>query len=184
MVVVYPGLGRKDDYWYKGKLVKYDWDTAGFMVEQIKIGMPKVLMDQVIFVVPLTWDMHCATCLFEAEQLINNRGGLISRYSLCGFSRGGIQIYWHPKLRPWHILGLIDPVSPTMEGYPDNKVVDNFATRIRCVYNGNNWDCAEKIVTFYDYLTALNVETVERTDVQHRDMPALFFKTYGWDLIL
>jgi hypothetical protein len=71
-----------------------------------------------------------------------------------------------------------------MEGYPDNKVVDNFATRIRCVYNGNNWDCAEKIVTFYDYLTALNVETVERTDVQHRDMPALFFKTYGWDLIL
>lgn len=197
MVVVYRGLGPETG-------PSYNWDTADWMILQIKNATPKELLSKAIFVVPDDYRVDCGTCLHQAEQLIG-KNRIISFYSLCGFSRGGECVYKYLSLRAWRILGLIDPVSPTMEGYK-NDVVDKFASSIRCVYNIRNWGKPPKegkrresltkgeknyetLTTFYDHLKKdLNVKMVDATDVRnpdtnnHADMPALFFKTYGRDL--
>ncbi len=196
MVVVYRGLGPE----YKDS---YRWDTADWMVLQIKNAMPKELLNKVILVVPDDYRVDCGTCLHQAEQLIGKKR-TVSFYSLCGYSRGGERVYKNLRLRAWRILGLIDAVSPTMEGYED-KVMDDFAPKIRCVYNIRNWGTPPKggkrpvsftkgekkyetLTTFYNHLKDLKVKMVDATDVRHpdannhADMPALFFKTYGRDL--
>ena len=78
--------------------------------------------------------------------------------------------------------GLIDPEPPA-----SSDVLDSVAAKIRCVENFNNWARNEKlkdpVKNFQAHLKKLNVKMVDGADgaVQHPDMPALFFKTFGRD---
>jgi hypothetical protein len=182
MVVVYRGLGPETGKeWFK-------YDTADWMVDQIynNSSLPLEFRDNVIFVVPYDYSEKCKLldCLHEAEQkLIDNRNGETSFYSLCGFSRGGACVYdpLNLYLRDWSILGLIDPVLPS-----NIEVLDNFAHRIRCVYGLKTWgdkDTQGRRQVFFEHLASKGAKVVWREDVIHQDMPALFFYTYGSDLV-
>jgi len=99
---------------------------------------------------------------------------------LCGFSRGGIDVYKYRKLKDWKIFGLIDPSAPTMGGYPDT-VLDGVKDDIRCVYRMANWagaDYTPNIVAFHQHLVDLKVKMVDNTKTPHDEMPTLFFETY------
>jgi hypothetical protein len=173
MVVVYRGLGPEAGH-------DYAWDTADFLVRQIITTVPADVLSKVIFVVPDSYTVDCAKCIKQATELIDARNGKISSYSLCGFSRGGANVYANKSLKNWKILGLIDPVTPG-----SSNVVDSVAAKIRCVYNVNNWDpkkYKDTVKNFRNYLKNLKVKMVEAPD-KHWDMPALFFKTYARELV-
>jgi hypothetical protein len=188
MVVVYRGLGPEFRQ-------AYAYDTADWMISEIQRAVPKESLSKIIFAVPDDYNQDCEKCLQQAKDLIDKRKGNISSYSLCGFSKGGAPLYRNLTRRTWKILGLIDPVSPGMEGFSD-KAVDDYAPRIRCVYGVSHWgtqpakDKLPKdyskdergyvtIRDFYRHLKALKVQMIDGDDQSHKDMPGVFFKKYG-----
>jgi len=195
MVVVYRGLGPET-----GK--DYAYDTADWIIEQIKKAIPKASLNQIIFAVPDDYNQDCETCLHQAKELIDKRNGNISSYSLCGFSKGGAPLYKNLSRRTWKILGLIDPVSPSMVKGFSNAAVDKYASKIRCVYGVSHWGTRPPpgavpkhytksqrgymtIRDFYDHLKALKVDMIDAADNQgHSDMPEVFFKKYGSSFLL
>ena len=85
----------------------YNWEGA-WLIPRI----PEDLKKNVIFVLPTHYTNDCAVCLKELRDKISP--DKISSYSLCGYSRGGIDVYKYFRLVNWKILGLIDPSAPTM----------------------------------------------------------------------
>jgi hypothetical protein len=188
MVVVYRGLGPE----FKEA---YAYDTADWMVRQIQKAIPTESLSKIIFAVPDDYTQDSEKCIQEAKELVEKRNGKISSYSLCGFSKGGAPLYRNLSRRTWRILGLIDPVSPSMEGLSD-KAVDDYAARIRCVYGVSHWGTEPptdkpskdyskdervyvKTRDFYAHLKALKVQMIDGDDQGHPDMPGVFFKKYG-----
>jgi hypothetical protein len=143
--------------------------------------IPLNLQRDVIFVLPKHYTNDCARCLKELNSKIGE--DKIDSYSLCGFSRGGINVYAYWMLKAWKILGLIDPSAPRMGGYID-PVLDSAKDKIRCVYNLANWRKASyfaKIQSFHQHLLDIDAEMTD-TDAAHNQMPKFFFDTYGSDL--
>ena len=161
-IVVYGGL--------------YGWEGAWLAPK-----IPSDLKQSTIFVLPTHYTNDCATCLKELRAEISP--DKISSYSLCGYSRGGIDVYKYLKLETWKILGLIDPSAPTMGGYEDT-VLDGVKDKVRCVYRMANWKGADyfpKIDSFHQHLVDLKVKMVDNTATPHDQMPKLFFETYRSD---
>lgn len=188
MVIVYRGLGPES-----GKA--YAYDTADWMLVQIQNAIPKEWLSKIIFAVPDDYNQDVEKCIQQAKALIDQRGGKISNYSLCGFSKGGAPVYRSLSRRAWKIVGLIDAVSPSMEALKD-AVVDDYALKIRCVYGVAHWgpkppkdkqpkdySHGEKVYTkandFSNHLKALKVDVIDGNDQGHADMPMVFFKRYG-----
>jgi hypothetical protein len=143
--------------------------------------LPLDLKQSVIFVLPTHYLVDCGACLKELHQKISP--DRISSYSLCGYSRGGINVYKYLTLVDWKILGLIDPSAPQMGGFQDT-VLDGAKDKIRCVYWMNNWSKADyfpKIQSFHDHLTDLKVRMTDQTPTLHSKMPTFFFETYRSD---
>jgi hypothetical protein len=149
-------------------------------------------------VVPDDYSVDLETSIQQATALIK---GKITTYSLCGFSKGGAPLYRNLTKRTWKILGLIDPVSPSMvkltkDTRMDNGVVDPYFKKIRCIYgvshwgtppppgkdrkayNGNEVSYAE-IKDFYDHLKDLGVDMIDAGKKSHKEMPEAFFEQYG-----
>jgi hypothetical protein len=80
MVVVYRGLGPET-----GK--DYAYDTADWMIEQIKKAIPNESLNRIIFAVPDDYNQDCETCLHQAKELIDKRKGNISSYPPAGSQR-------------------------------------------------------------------------------------------------
>src|SRR5437867_38683 len=116
-VVVYGGLYNLEGKWLLTKI-------------------PYHLLQNTIFVLPKHFTNSCTACLDELHSKVDPNN--IDGYSLCGYSRGGIEVYRYRTLKHWDILGLIDPSAPTMGGFAEN-VLDSFANRILCVYWVPNW---------------------------------------------
>ena len=110
-VVVYGGL--------------YSWEGAWLAPK-----IPSDLKQTAIFVLPTHYTNDCATCLRELRAEISP--DKISSYSLCGFSRGGIDVYKYWNLETWKILGLIDPSAPTMGGYEDTVLTASRTRSAAC----------------------------------------------------
>jgi len=162
MVVLYGGLMG----W------EYDW-----LIPRI----PLDLKQNVTFVLPAHYLVDCSLCLKEAHSEVSK--DRVSSYSLCGFSRGGINVYKYLKLADWKILGLIDPSAPRMGGYADS-VLDSNKGKIRCAYWLQNWAKADyypKIVSFHKHLSDINAEMVDDIKTPHAQMPNFFFETYRSD---
>lgn len=188
MVVVYRGLGPEAG-------ADYNYDTASWILQQIIAAIPKDTLEKIIFAVADDYTQPCKTCIQEATELVSKRNGTISSYSICGFSKGGAPLYKNLQLKDWKIVGLIDPVTPTMESMADS-VVDGFASRIRCVYGVTHWGkepLAKKLPKdytksergytktkeFYDHLKDLKVTIIDADSDGHSDTPGIFFKNYG-----
>ena len=158
-VVVYGGL--------------YGWEGE-WLVHEI----PPYLLAKVIFVLPRHFTNDCGACLKELHTKISPEN--ISSYSLCGYSRGGVEVYRYQNLIEWKILGLIDPTAPTMGGFQET-VLDGVSDKIRCVYWVPNWGkdgYGGRIPSFAQHLRDLGVKMKEQA-TDHRYMPALFFGVYG-----
>jgi hypothetical protein len=192
VVVVYRGLGPE----YKKS---YSYDTAAWLLGEARSGVGKDLESKIIFVVPDDYNQDCATCIDQATKVIKTK---INRYSLCGFSKGGSQVYKNLRLKVWKILGLIDSVSPTMvkktsdgERYKDD-IIDDYVSQIRCVYGVSHWGAPPpkgrkpehytdndwsfvKTKNFHDHLEEIKAEMTDDDKDDHSDMPRVFFKTYG-----
>jgi hypothetical protein len=190
MIVLYRGLGIE-----AGKA--YAYDTAEWLIAQVKKAVSQSVLDRMILVAPFDYNQDCEHCIQQATKLIDKRGGNITSYSLCGFSRGGQPLYKNISRRNWKILGIIDAVTPTMYGY-DDDIVDDSASRIRCIYGVSHWGSPpkvtpppnhkktgyEKIVDFHDHLADLGVKMTDATAQQgHSDMPKVFFENYGSDFV-
>ena len=164
VVVVYGGL--------------YGWEGA-WLIPRIPMDLKK----NVIFVLPTHYTNNCALCLKELRATISP--DKISSYSLCGYSRGGINVFKYLTLVDWKILGLIDPSSPRTGGFQDT-VLDGVKSKIRCVYRMANWSKADyfpKIASFHQHLRDLKVKMVDDSNTAHDKMPNFFFETYRSDLV-
>ena len=164
-VVVYGGLRGWEGEWLVSKI-------------------PQHLRSSVIFVLPRHFKNECKACLKELQTKISPEK--ITSYSLCGYSRGGIEVYRYRDLEQWKILGLIDPSAPTMamERFPET-VLDSFSYKIRCVYWVPNWGkdgYGGKIPRFAKHLRELKVKMVEQA-TEHENMPSLFFSKFGSDFL-
>ena len=140
------------------------------------------LLEKAIFVLPKHFTNRCDDCLSELQAEVKESS--ISSYSLCGFSRGGVEVYRYKTLRVWKILGLIDPTAPTMAEFQDTAL-DAFKDKIRCVYWVPNWGAdgyKGKVPRFAKHLRDLGVKMLEKA-TPHQFMPKLFFDTYGTDLL-
>ena len=162
-VVIYGGL--------------YGWEGE-WLVKEI----PSYLRATVAFVLPKHYTNDCNACLSELHTTIKPED--ISSYSLCGYSRGGVEVYRYRNLKQWKILGLIDPSAPTMGGFQET-VLDSLADKIRCVYWVPNWGkdgYGGRIPSFAKHLRDLKVRMAEQA-TEHRYMPALFFDVFHKDLM-
>jgi hypothetical protein len=188
MVLVFRGLGPE-----MGKA--YAYDTADWMMTQIQNAIPNEVLNKIIFAVAYDYNQDSERCIQEAKELIDQRNGKISGYSICGFSKGGAPVYRNLARRVWKIVGLIDPVSPSMEAIQDTAV-DKYASQIRCVYGVSHWGTIPpktkaakdysknervyvKTKDFYDHLKALKVQMIDGDSQGHADMPGVFFKKFG-----
>ena len=161
-VVVYGGL--------------YGWE-GGWLLKHI----PPALKSRLLFILPTHYTVDCRACLDEVDKKLKIP---ISAYALCGYSRGGVEVYRNLNTEPWKILGLIDPTAPTMGGFSDN-VIDGARSKIRCVYWVPNWGKTGydgKIPAFAQHLRDLKVNMVEQ-ETAHGQMPAAFFKIFGQDFL-
>ncbi len=162
-VVVYGGL--------------YGWEGE-WLVREI----PQYLLGSVVFVLPTHYTNDCNACLNELHTKISPQN--ITSYSLCGYSRGGVEVYRYRNIAQWKILGLIDPTAPTMGGYTET-VLDSVSSKIRCVYWVPNWGkdgYGGKVPSFAKHLRDLKVKMVEQA-TEHRYMPSLFFGVFHTDLL-
>jgi len=183
LVIVYRGLGPETG-------PDYAWDKAEWMMGQIEDALSDDLLKKIIFVVPDDYNQDCETCIQQATAKIKAK---VTGFSICGFSKGGAPLYNNLRLRAWKIVGLIDPVSPSMEGL-DNEIVDKYASKIRCVYG--DWgdkpaeDKDPKAYTkkervyvkkrdFHAHVKGLKgAQQVFRSE-GHPQMPGIFFTKYG-----
>jgi hypothetical protein len=162
-VVVYGGL--------------YGWEGEWLVPE-----IPVYLRSSAIFVLPRHFTNDCNACLKELHTKISPEN--ITSYSLCGYSRGGVEVYRYRNLAQWKILGLIDPSAPTMGGFPET-VLDSVSHKIRCVYWVPNWGkdgYGGRIPSFANHLRDLKVKMKEQA-TEHRYMPSLFFAAFRSDLL-
>jgi len=153
----------------------YGWEGQWF-VERI----PAALKSEMIFVLPNHYTTDCSDCLNDLKSKIDD--SKISSFSLCGYSRGGIEVAHYIDLKPWKILGLIDPSAPTMGGYAE-EVFDKVKSKIRCMYNLGNWSSADyypKIQSFHDHLLAIKADMTDAAHL-HKNMPKFFLEKYGSD---
>jgi hypothetical protein len=161
-VVVYGGL--------------YGWEGA-WLIKQI----PAALQSALLFVLPKHYTNDCAACLAEVDTRLKIP---ISSYALCGYSRGGIEVYRNMNLKPWKILGLIDPSAPTLGDFTDD-VLDSVSSKVRCVYWVPNWGKTGyqgRVPRFAQHLRDLKVMMVEKA-TPHDVMPASFFQEFGKELL-
>ena len=162
-VVVYGGLRGWEGEWMLHKI-------------------PHDLLGSVAFVLPTHFTNDCNACLKELHAKIGPEK--ITSYSLCGYSRGGVEVYRYRNLAQWKIFGLIDPTAPTMGGFSET-VLDGVSSKIRCVYWVPNWGkdgYGGRIPSFAKHLRDLKVQMVEKA-TEHQDMPTLFFNLYRADLL-
>ena len=161
-VVVYGGL--------------YGWEGA-WLLKQI----PPSLKSRLLFVLPKHYTADCAACLDEVDKKLNIP---ITSYALCGYSRGGIEVYRNLNTKPWKILGLIDPSAPTLGEFADD-VLDTASDKVRCVYWVPNWGKTGydgRVPRFAQHLRDLKVMMVEKA-TPHNVMPASFFQEFGQELL-
>jgi len=154
----------------------------GWQGEWLVPEIPEYLRRSVIFVLPRDFRNDCNACLKELHRKISPEN--ITSYSLCGYSRGGVEVYRYRNLAQWKILGLIDPTAPTMGGFRET-VLDSVSYKIRCVYWVPNWGkdgYGGRIPSFANHLRDLKVKMVEQAK-EHRYMPSLFFNNFGFDLL-
>jgi len=198
MVVVYRGLGPET-----GKRA-YQYDTSDFIMKQIQKALSDDLLKKIIFVVPDDYNVDLETSIQQATALVK---GKITTSSLCGFSKGGAPLYKNLTKRTWKIVGLIDPVSPSMvklsndgKQRMDNGVVDPYVKSLRCIYGVDHWGTAPdkgkapkaytdgevsytKIKAFYDHLKEIGVKMIDAGNKSHAEMPRAFFEEYGPDFV-
>jgi hypothetical protein len=156
-----------------GGLMK--WEGNWFLAHN---KIPMSLLRRVYFILPIHFTNSCKECLREFRTVADEDD--ITRYSLCGFSRGGQEVYRNRDLEHWNILGLIDPSAPTLDIFKDN-VLDRVADKIRCVYWVPNWGktgYGGRVPRFAQHLRDLKVELVEQK-VAHADMPTFFLDEFG-----
>ncbi|HTA70612.1 MAG TPA: hypothetical protein VK776_20145 [Bryobacteraceae bacterium] len=140
--------------------------------------IPALMLQNVYFILPRLFTNKCKDCLDEFRSKVDPKN--ISRYSLCGFSRGAQEVYRNKDLEQWKILGLIDPSAPTLDIFKED-VLDNYVDKIRCVFWVPNWGkdgYKGRVPSFAQHLRDLKVKMVEK-DVEHENMPPFFFNQYG-----
>jgi hypothetical protein len=140
--------------------------------------IPALILQNVYFILPRLFTNKCKDCLDEFRSKVDPKN--ISRYSLCGFSRGAQEVYRNKDLEQWKILGLIDPSAPTLDIFKED-VLDNYVDKIRCVFWVPNWGkdgYKGRVPSFAQHLRDLKVKMVEK-DVEHENMPPFFFNQYG-----
>ncbi len=165
-VVVYGGL--------------YGWE-GGWFLKHKKI--PADLLDAVYFILPVSFMKKCKECLNEFRKHVDTTK--VTRYSLCGYSRGAQEVYRNRDLEAWKILGLIDPSAPTLDVFQDD-VLDGASDKIRCVFWVPNWGkdgYKGRVPKFAQHLRDLKVKMVEKA-VPHENMPPFFFEQFGKELTM
>ena len=163
VIVVYGGLRHLEGAWLVGQI-------------------PAPIQQSAIFVFPTHFSNNLAQCLSELRQAVPKER--LGSYSLCGYSRGGVEVYRYMSLEPWKLLGLIDPTAPTLGGF-GISVLDTFKARVRCVYWVPNWGAGGyggRVPAFAEYLRKKKYKLVEKA-IGHEDMPNFFFKTFGQDFL-
>jgi hypothetical protein len=162
-IVLYGGLrGREGDWFLKQNRI------------------PDSMLQNSYLILPTHFTYSCQDCINEFERIVGPIRG--TQYSLCGFSRGGIEVYRYAATRQWKILGLIDPSAPTMGGF-GNNVLDNYKGAIRAVYWVPHWTAfGEEVPNFAQHLRDLGVKMIEQ-NISHEGMPAFFFDRYGFDFL-
>lgn len=161
-VIVYGGL--------------YGWEGA-WLINQI----PLALRNRLVFILPKHYTNGCQACIDEVDKQL---GLTISAWAICGYSRGGLEVYRNLRTKPWKILGLIDPSAPTLGEFSDD-VLDSASDKIRCVYWVPNWGKSGyegRVPRFAQHLRDLKVKMVEK-ETPHKVMPAAFFDEFGADLL-
>ena len=156
------------------------WEGNWFLAHH---KIPANLLQNVYFVLPTHFTNSCTDCLQEFHKHVDRKN--ISRYSLCGFSRGAQEVYRYRDLEKWNILGLVDPSAPTLDIFKDD-VLDNAAKKIRCVYWVKNWGAngyGGRVPRFAQHLRDLKVAMIEK-DVAHRDMPTFFLTQFGVEFLV
>lgn len=162
-VIVYGGLYHLEGKWLLTKI-------------------PLRLQQNIIFVLPKHFTNSCTHCLEELHAKVDPQA--IRSYSLCSYSRGGIEVYRYATLKEWRLLGLIDPSAPTLGGFTD-AALDSFVNKIRCVYWVPNWGVhgyGGRVPRFAQHLRDLKVQMVEKP-THHFEMPAFFFSEFGTDFL-
>lgn len=145
--------------------------------------IPGIMLQNVYFILPTHFTNSCKTCLEEFRAKVDPKN--ISRYSLCGFSRGAQEVYRNRDLEQWKLFGLVDPSAPTLDIFKE-EVLDRFADRTRCVYWVPNWGkdgYKGRVPSYAQHLRDMKVKMVEE-EVEHEDMPPFFFKQWGNDFIV
>lgn len=144
--------------------------------------IPQYMQQSVAFVLPRHYTTDCTACLNELHSQF--AAEKISSYSLCGFSRGAIEVYRYRDLKSWKILGLVDPSAPTLGGF-DDAVLDSQSSKIRCVYWVPNWGkdgYGGRVPRFAQHLRDLKVNMKEQA-TEHASMPVLFFDVFHKELM-
>ena len=155
------------------------WEGQWFLTH---LKIPASLLQNVYFILPIHFTNSLSACLREFRANVDQAN--ISRYSLCGFSRGAQEVYRYRDLETWNILGLVDPSAPTLDIFKDD-VLDNVSKKIRCVYWVPNWGKGGykgRVPRFAQHLRDLKVEMMEQ-DVAHRDMPTFFLTQFGSEFL-
>jgi hypothetical protein len=153
------------------------WEGEWFLKHN---RIPATMLQSVYFIMPTHFTNKCKDCLDEFREKVDPKN--ISRYSLCGFSRGAQEVYRNKDLERWKLLGLIDPSAPTLDIFQDD-VLDGFVDKIRCVYWVPNWGKGGykgRVPRFAQHLRDLKVKMVEKA-VAHENMPTFFFNQYGFE---
>ena len=145
--------------------------------------IPTNLLQNVYFIMPTDFTNSCRECLREFRAKIT--APHVRGYSLCGFSRGGQEVYRNRNLEQSKIFGLIDPSAPTLDIFQDD-VLDPFAKKIRCVYWVPNWGKTGydgRVPRFAQHLRDKKVAMIEK-NVDHGDMPTFFFQQFGVEFLV
>lgn len=169
LVVVYGGL--------------YGWEGKWLLPK-----IPTVLRQSSILVLPRHYTNDCKACLTEYFQSTSMDPDDVSSYALCGYSRGGLEVYRNArgfavsgdKRVDWKILGLIDPSPPSFGGFQDN-VLDGVINKVRCVYWPPRWSSyGKQVENFAKHLQDVKAKIIiDKT--AHENMPTFFFQQFQSD---
>ncbi len=158
-IVLYGGLYGLEGAWF---------------VKQI----PEKVLKSAVWVLPKSYKNDVKKALKELHGQYSPDN--ITSYSLCGYSRGAVEVYRHKAVKDWKIFGLIDPTAPSMGGFEDT-VLDASVAKIRCVYWVPNWGedgYGGRIPAFAQHLRDIKADMKEQ-NVDHKKMPTFFFEQYG-----
>jgi hypothetical protein len=156
----------------------YGWEGDWFLTHK---KIPATMLDAVYFILPVSYTKSCKDCLKEFRKHVDKAN--VTRYSLCGYSRGAQEVYRNRNLESWKVLGLVDPSAPTLDIFQDD-VLDGASAKIRCVFWVPNWGkdgYKGRVPRFAQHLRDLNVNMVEK-EVKHENMPPFFFEQFGKEL--